>query len=152
VADAHASAYLRAQHVIVTSESKTTAGYWLSNGAFEYLPATVDDQELGAAIERMLARTEHEVPVPDWRAKPQPKPLAPVYAAVGVRGWRGFAGRALSVGVFADGTGAVEVTPSKREQRPRSGFEPLSAESENLDSPSHAALGAAVRRAFSKSA
>ena len=150
MAERKASVHLRGERLIVISESQTTAGFWMANGGFEDVPSSVDDEGLAASIERMLAMTAHDVPVPDWRVKPQPNPLAPVYSAVGVRGWRAFAGRALLVSVSADGAGAMKVTPWKREQRPRAAFEPLPSDSEDLDSPNQAELGAAVRQAFSK--
>jgi hypothetical protein len=63
VVEAHVSAYLRGDRVVVTSESKTT-GFWIANGGFEDLPSSVDDQGLGASIERMLGVSESALAVP----------------------------------------------------------------------------------------
>ncbi len=144
----HATVYRRDREVIVTSSSKTTAGYWLDNGAYERLSVDINDRMLGESIERMLAKTQQNVPVPNWHADPKWNPLASLYESLSVRSWRGFAGRALLVSVTVTGSDRVEVTPLIRERRPRSAFVELSDEAERLDAPGTVALGAAVRRAL----
>jgi hypothetical protein len=138
------SVYARGSTLVVTSDSRTDAGFLVSNGWFTVVPDSASDAFVGGVAAEALRHCEADVPVPDWKAQPHGN-LPSVYRAVGVRGWRGFAQHARLVTIRVDDEG-IEVRPWAREDRPRSAFEGVPEKSLRLDAEaSHAELGAALR-------
>jgi hypothetical protein len=138
---------LRGDRLIVSSSSQTKDGFWISNGSFEILPADHPDEELGAAVLRMLDASRTGVRTPDLRRSPSP--FTPVLEALGVRSWAEYARGVRHVHIERRDH-VVELTPS-RNGGAKEGFVGNVDLVTVLVDPTAKALGAALRAGFARS-
>ncbi|MEN2743858.1 hypothetical protein [Sinomonas halotolerans] len=138
-----AAADLRGDRLVVYSSSQTRDGFWITNGEFELLAPASSDQELGAAVLRMLDASRSQVRTPNLRG---PSPFSPVLEALGLRSWSAYARGLLHVHIEREGR-SVKVAPS-RNGGSREGLVGIVEDTVLLSDPSAESLGSAVRAAF----
>lgn len=136
----------RRGELIVSSYSRTTAGFWVMNGHFERLDAGASAADLGSAVARRLSDSESGVYLPP---RSGPSPFRPVLDALGVSSYAQYMKGASSVGVAVT-EGRLAVTP-KRNGGSRTGFVEIDDLTEQLGGVSPMELGEAVLRAFEHS-
>jgi hypothetical protein len=104
----------RKSMLIISSYSKTTAGFHRMNGWFVLLPADSGDEEVGRSILRAREQCRSDVPVGN-RERPE---FREILKALGLRGVRQYMDGARSLLVeFGE---AIKLTPT--ENRGRDGF------------------------------
>lgn len=138
---------LRGHRLVIYASSQTRDGFWITNGTFELLDRDAEDEELGAAVLRVLATSRVGVRTPNLRRAPSP--FTPVLDALGLRSWNAYARGALHVHVERSGR-TVELTPS-RNGGTKEGFVGDPERTVALTDPARAALGAAARAALAAS-
>jgi hypothetical protein len=134
---------LRHGELIVTSYSRTTAGFWVMNGKYARLRAGVDDHELGHTVDQALSASRDRVPVPPRRG---PLPFAPVLDELQIDSYGSYMRGVRSVQV-ARSDAVVELMPMRNEGA-QGGFVEIVENAEQLGSTSIEELGGAIRRAF----
>jgi hypothetical protein len=132
--------YLRRGRLYPRTVSKSTAGFWTEEGAFEVLEAEVDARALGLAVIEAARRSRSGVPVsPERYAASE----AEVRRVSGV-GFRAFQKSSLYVRAsFGD---AIELQPT--ENLGRKGFVKLGEPVRVRRDATPEEIGAAVRAAF----
>lgn len=61
------SVYARGSTLVVTSDSRTDAGFLVSNGWFTVVPDSASDAFVGGVVAEALRHCEADVPVPNWK-------------------------------------------------------------------------------------
>jgi hypothetical protein len=136
-----ASAYLRADRVIIQAYSRTTAGLWISTGSVAQISPD-EPEEIRRQLLASLQASEDGVPHPkEWTGF-----LKPFLSAVGVRSWKSFVNGAKYVGVKLD-KWVVTFTPNKNNGA-KDGFVPIPGKARSVPQVS-ADLGRELLAAFS---
>ncbi|PFG39681.1 hypothetical protein ATJ97_2192 [Georgenia soli] len=138
---------LRGDRLVVYASSQTKDGFWITNGTFELLDHDAGDEELGAAVLRVLATSRSGVRTPNLRRAPSP--FTPVLDALGLGSWNAYARGVRHVHVERTGS-TVQVSPS-RNGGAKEGFVGAAEPAAVVTDPTAEALGAAVRAVLLRS-
>jgi hypothetical protein len=143
-----ASVDLRQGEYIVSTYSKTPAGFWVLDGTPARVPQESSADELGTVIRNALGQSREGVDGPGRDGEP----AQPLLDLLGLPDYSTYAKGTRSVEVYVEPSGeaeAVEITP-KRNEGSRRGFTPIDDEMRafTYDSPSQ--LGIEVIKAFDK--
>lgn len=145
-----ASVDLRQGEYIVSTYSKTTAGFWVLDGTPSRMPQDAAPHELGAAIRTALGKSREGLQAPGRDDTPS-KPLLDL---LGLPDYATYAKGTRSVGVrleSSDEGETVELTP-RRNEGARRGFTPITNEKCTFPYTSPEQLGNEVIKAFDKTA
>jgi hypothetical protein len=127
--------------LILQTYSRTTDWLWLGTGTPSRLDDSVTDDELAAAINAALDRSQTEIERPEKLDKL----MEPVLRVAGVRSQRAYYEGTRSIGITQEDDGSIEVAPSRRRNRE---FITILDEVISLQDPDPSALVAAIRRAI----
>ena len=133
----------RRDRLIVSAIALAPSGFHETQDWVRELPAGVDVETLGAAVEEALRRSS------EGHQEHEGERFAAQLKAAGVKSWSQYVRRLASVRVKRQGE-AVEVLPF-RNRGARQGLHELPEQIEALESPDAAALGSAVFRGLARS-
>jgi hypothetical protein len=136
-----ASVEERAGSLVISSYSKTVAGFETMNGWFVAIDSDSDDAVVGEAVFNALGRSERVVPTPPVDSNP----LAPLLKSLGVSSWRQYVKGVRSVSVYRDDK--IEIVPCEN-RGSKEGFVEITDDAVKLSEPTAAELGQAVRDAL----
>jgi hypothetical protein len=138
-----AAAYLRNGRIYLHPDSRTIKGFWIA--CEPILVTGENDEDLGAQLLQILAKSTENVPDPESLATSDSwNVIRALVKAAGARSYEAFADAAQCVGVRFDDTG-VEFTPT-RNGGPRKRF--LYLKKKIRCQPVEAEVGLALREAF----
>ncbi|PZS32325.1 MAG: hypothetical protein DLM61_07055 [Pseudonocardiales bacterium] len=143
------SVELRNDEYIVSANSQTEAGFWISVGTPFRLPDSAPAGKLGQVIRDALSQSQQGVPTPPRDAD---SPARPLLDLLGLPDYASYMKGARSVEVYAEGIGtdeSIEVTP-KRNEGARGGFTTIDEQAKVFPYDSPGQLGTEVIRAFDK--
>jgi hypothetical protein len=129
--------------LVISSYSRTAAGFSAMNGWFIVLDEPVPDEDLGQAVVAGLRESRDGVPVPPRDANP----LRPVYSAVGASSLRDYVAGTGSVCIY-DGD-VIEIIPQKN-LGARDGFVEIADAAIQVTPGQPDAVGRAVQRGLAR--
>ena len=133
----------RGDRLIVSPIALAPSGFYQTQDWVRELPAGVDAETLGAAVDEALRRSG------EGHREPQAERFAAQLKAAGVKSWSQYVRGLTAVRVKREGE-KVEVLPL-RNRGAREGLHELPERVERLERPDAAALGSAVTRGLARS-
>jgi hypothetical protein len=143
-----ASVDLRQGEYIISTYSKTSAGFWVLDGTPARMPQESPADELGTTIRNALDQSREGLDNPGRDGKPG----QPLLDLLGLLDYATYAKGTRSVEVYVEPSSegeAVEVTPQRNEGS-QDGFTPIDDEMREFTYNSPLQLGIEVIKAFDK--